>query len=1005
MVMAIPPAASTPPPVSAPAATQARPRPAREVPIWCKPFEEMVRERAEAARRTVEISERRRTRLAVTMYKRFRGDYFGYFSTRAQDRLLWRDPPSGNLKNYPLFSPVVRANATNFLNADVDLSWEAASSDPELEGGARICQSVYEHLAQLQWTESARTQMCELGQLAFNYFVHNAFDPTADDYTHKLGRTQELERQPDMAGDYICPECYGGGPVATLQGDQCPKCQTEGMQYFDVGEDGGGAEEPGGAGANQGLKTFEAPAEGYDEMPAGDNRMEVVPSFLVRVDEVNAKGCSLERAEWFNYHPLRYRYQIEQKIPNLQDLLEQARYGGGAGGAISAGTRWSESTEWWHALETSCSTPDLIAHTRSAAGASPHPDDLLEEDHWYWSAAAWESYVFPEPYALSDHEGEVVFAAEAGDTVREAFAAVGKEFCGLYVFLLGNAILSVDARRIVDEWAAGGWLMDSSSFWCKGQEDLLDFQEVVNEFMTLFFEHGMHQALPHIVVDGQMFDGLPFRNQPDKVTKTRYGMVREKPISDYIHEIKGGQLGSDVFAIFAGTLQGAKDTTGVQDSTVGKSDPTNQTFGGKTLERNQSVSLLIPSVKLQALCKIESMRQQVRYAQSWPDERLMALKGKWGDEWKKEDIAAFRRLNLRRDVLVSVVEGTDVPLESDEKFIRLINLYQSQILSDPAVPREIKQLAVKYCGLNIDLDDYDAERRSALSRLRKIDELCAYAVQSGQAWVEQPVMAPVTDPATGQPVMQPAPSAPQQQQPGGMAPPPPPSAPTAGQEQQPAPAAEDPNAGGAPPQQQQAPPMQPMMAPVMNPDGSVKTEKVINPAVVQAILSRPGIEILPRQDDHMIHMDVYKDRIRALAADEPVDTFKIRVLQARFDEHALQQVQNMVDENVAMGLAGQAEGAGAGGEDPEAADKDRQSKVDVEHQKGEHKRLDREAHAREADKNRTHQQKLQRMKSESDRVSSAIKENSNTMQARMQASASKKTAQTKGKETLARAGA
>jgi hypothetical protein len=236
----------------------------------------------------------------------------------------------------------------------------------------------------------------------------------------------------------------------------------------------------------------------------------------------------------------------------------------------------------------------------------------------------------------------------------------------------------VDARRIVDEWAAGGWLMDSSSFWCKGQEDLLDFQEVVNEFMTLFFEHGMHQALPHIVVDGQMFDGLPFRNQPDKVTKTRYGMVREKPISDYIHEIKGGQLGSDVFAIFAGTLQGAKDTTGVQDSTVGKSDPTNQTFGGKTLERNQSVSLLIPSVKLQALCKIESMRQQVRYAQSWPDERLMALKGKWGDEWKKEDIAAFRRLNLRRDVLVSVVEGTDVPLESDEKFIRLINLYQSR---------------------------------------------------------------------------------------------------------------------------------------------------------------------------------------------------------------------------------------------------------------------------------------------------------------------------------------
>lgn len=976
MVQAIPPAATAPPPR---ATTQAPRRPAREAPIWCKPFEEMVRERTEAAKRAVEVSERRRTRLSVTMYKRFRGDYFGYFSARAKDRLLWRDPPSGNLKNYPLFAPVVRANNTNFLNADVDLTWEASSSDPELEGGARVCQSVYEHLAQLQWTESARTQMCELGQMAFNYFVHNCYDPTADDYTHRLGRTQELERQGDMTGDYICPECFAGGPVAALQGDTCPKCGAEGMQYFDVGEGE--------------RKTFEAPAEGYDEVPAGDNRMEVVPSFLVRVDEVNAKGCSLEKAEWFNYHPIRYRYQIEQKIPNLQDLLEQARYGGGAGGAISSGTRWSESAEWWHALETSCSSPDFTSQTRTSAGASPHPDDLLEEDHWYWSAAAWETYVFPDPYTLLDHEGEVVFAAEAGETMREAFAGVGKEFCGLYVFCLGSAVLSVDARRITDEWASGGWLMDSSSFWCKAQEDLLDFQEVVNEFMTLFFEHGMHQALPHIVVDGQMFDGLPFRNQPDKVTKTRYGMVREKPISDYIHEIKGGQLGSDVFAIFAGTLQGAKDTTGVQDSTVGKSDPTNQTYGGKTLERNQSVGLLTPSVKLNGLCKIESMRQQVRYAQSWPDERLMALKGRWGDEWKREDIAAFRRLNLRRDVLVSVVEGTDVPLEADEKFIRLINLYQSMILTDPAVPREIKQLAVKYCGLNIDLDDYDAERRSALSRLRKIDELCAYAVESGQAWVEQPVMAPLVDPATGQAVMQP-------------------SAPPAMGAQ-----------GGAPPQQQpaaagpegqplgeegvaQPPQMEPVMQPVVNPDGSVKTERVINPAVVQAILSRPGIEILPRQDDHMIHMDVYKDRIRALAADEPVDTFKIRVLQTRFDEHALQQVQNMIDENVAMGLAGQTEGGGApgGGEDPEAADKDRESKMNVEREKGEHKRQDREAHAREADKNRTHQQKLQRMKQDSDRTQTAIKENSNTMRARMQASAAKRTAQSKGNRTLARAG-
>lgn len=949
MVMATPPTptATRTPAAGASSPEQAlRPRRSREIPQWCRPFEEMVRERIQTAKQTVEISERRRTRLSVTMFRRFRGDYFGFFSTASRDRLVWRDPPSGNLKNYPLFGPVVRANNTNFLNADIDLQWEASSADSELEGGARIAQSVSDHLSRKQWTDSARTIMCEYGQLAFNYFVHNSFDPTSDEYTHKLGRTQELERQPDASGEYICPKCFGGGPVATLQGDQCPKCGQEGMQFFDTGE--------GGEQDEQQPQAFEAPAEGYDEIPAGDNCMEVTPSFLCRVDEVGAKGCDLSKAQWFNYHPLRYRYQIEAKVPNLQDLLEEARFGDG-GGSVTAGTAWSESTEWWHALETSCSTPDLRQHARRSPGATPHPDDLLEEDHWWWSAAAWESYIFPDPFELRDENGEVKFAAEAGQTIREAFAAMGREYDGLYLFVLGGAILDVDSRRIVDEWASGGWLLDASSFWCKAQEDLLDFQEAINEWMTLFFEHGMHQAMPHIIVDGQMFDGLPFRNQPDKVTKTRYGMVREKPIADYIHEVKAGQLSSDAFPITAFTLQGAKDTTGVQDSTVGKSDPTNQTFGGKTLERNQSVGLLIPSVKSNAACKIESMIQQVTFAQAWPDERLMALKGKWGDEWKQEDIRAFRKMNMRRDVLVGVVPGSDMPLEPDEKFTRVIQLYQSQILTDPAVPEEVRALAVKYCGLDLDLNDFEAERRSALSRIRKIDELCRYAVESGQAWVDQPVMQPVVDPATGQPAV-------------------------------------DPMTGQA------------AQAPVMNADGSVQTQKVINPAVVQAILARPGIEILPRQDNHLIHVDVYNDRIRALAADEPVDTFKIRVLQARVDEHYLQMMQNQVDESAATGMVAQAGGAGSGqpAEDPNAA---QDGKMAALQEQGAQKQAEGDAKSKEAEKGRAHQVRLQRMKSESDRTQAAIKMSGDHARARMQAAASKRPAQSAGKKTLARAGA
>jgi DNA-directed RNA polymerase subunit RPC12/RpoP len=888
----------------------------RKIPEHMKRFDKYFLDRTRGYVREVEESERRRTMLSALMFKRFRGDFFGFFLP-FNGPLRYTDVPSDGLMKYPLFEPVVRANNRGWLETDIRPEIDPVDpTDPEAEGGAKIARSVVEslHDADGGWNDTSEELMAEYAQLAFAYGLYTRHEEEGGEYTRKVARMRPASASGETM-EYACAACGATGDPAELESAEDPRCPFCAAR---------GQDSPVSIEVAEGDPYAGEAHEGWDEVDAGREVTDVVPSFLFRVDEMHVKGGEIQKGHWVNYHPVTRRYEIEAETPWIAEQMSK----------VAPGKDWAESTQWWHALQTSCAAPAYGTAVERRAGTPS--DDLFERNFWWLTPEACSDFVEPDGY---DHDAEnpgceCGFRIERGQTVEEAHEAwkPGEEFKGLFLSLVGDVYQTIDTcRSHREEWAMGLWLMDASSAWGKGQESLLDFQHAVNEWFTMFFEHGIHNALPHTIVDGMMFDGLPLRNQPGKVSVTRKGLVREKSIGDYIHQLPPGQMGADQFSIFSGYMEGMRWTSGIQQATVGAPDPYDRTSSGQMMKRNQSMSLLTPSQKSKGRAKSAWVRQRLRFAQKWPDEAFVRLAGKAGGEWKMADVAAFRALDVDRDLKVSIKDGTDVPMDRAEREYKLIALYQSGLLADPNVPVEIKQIAINYAGLDLSLNDSDATVRSASSRLRKMQALSQFAAEQGLQFV--------TDPATGQIVVEPE----FVMQPDTV--------------QDPATGAPAPNPlAGQPMTDEQG-------QPVANPYAG---QPMVNQQTIAKIMTRPGVALLERQDDHAGHAKFLNAHIIALwAMDEP-DLFLVRLLQKVVDSHLLQLAQNMADEAAAQP---QAPGEGGGGEDPEAAREGEREKADRQE---EGKQKERDFKAGESQKQRKHDLMKQRMQSDHQRTQALI---------------------------------
>jgi hypothetical protein len=707
--------------------TQAGPRGKRPIPPEAKPFDEHFKQRRKDLIAQYEEAERMRIEIIVTMIKRFRGDSLGFFYKNR-----WEAVPSKGLKKYNLFWPVVRSNATNWITTNLQPQMKAARSDSETEAGAQVCQALADFFKQSVWSESFDEQLAFLAQLERGYHLESCFSKDAGYGEIKVPVSKELEPDDNTVslggGEYACPQCGSGGPNEVLDRDspKCPEC---------------------GHPVEMGEETPEKPLSGpvpagYESMPEGDNMTYIRSSFEIRLDEVNAKANDPKGAYWFNHHALVYLYEIYQKMPWLREKLKDK---------LPAGT-WSESLQWKRALEMSAGTLRTNQADTRGERQSGKPDDLVEYCRWWFLPVAVEDYVSPTYYK---HESGK-FDIYPGENVRDAFTRLGKKYCGLYLSFVHDELGLIETDDKNKRWTGGGWGVDAEAYWGKGQEDLLDFQEVVNELLTLMVDHAMHNSLPHVILDRRMFDVQNFKNRAGSATYTRAGFNREgRPLSDFFAQLLPGGMDAAVPNLFASLLDGAQNTMGVQPSTVGAPDPTDKTYQGQLLKRQASVGLLIPSQKSKKRACITWLVQQLMLVQRfWTAERIKRTLSNTEHSWDDADITAFKNMDLERDLIADCAEGSDIPVSHQEKKNELYGLIGAGIANNPNVPRELQSKAFQYAGVPFNDDDYEAQTRSAESRFREMREWVKLAMESNQAFVIAPELE--EDPISGELVPNPA---------------------------------------------------------------------------------------------------------------------------------------------------------------------------------------------------------------------------------------------------------
>lgn len=599
---------------------------------------------------------------------------------------------------------------------------------------------------------------------------------------------------------------------------------------------------------------------------SGEFVIELIPSWCIRIDEQRTKGARIQNAHWVCIHDYYAKYELMAMFPDVpEDEWPTATY-----------NSWSEKLKWKLALEKWAGTLQGM-RWEPETGVGSSIDELHETEEWAYEPITYRHYRAPEAFTTLNKD----FTIKKGQTFQEAFEERGEEYVGLCIYTMGKKIISIKNKSIIkDELDMGGWIIDETAAWCKGNEDDLPFQEAVNEFSTIFFNFGMYNAYPHTIIDRNLCEKPQFHVKPGGVTYTRKGWVRDKPIRYYIERLMPGNLPQDLFLIYQTWLEGDESTMGVSKASIGQGDSSNQTFGGQQLLTNRAVGLVIPAKKIEKRCKKAILDKFARLFQRHARlEDYDCLTTKFGMPWRETDISAFQRADLKKDVRVNSVLGSDVPRTIEEREAKLGAAIQIGLF-DPAmpIPDEVRNDTIQLAGIDYDYNNIKAHQRMARERYVLMKQSWLTAMKERDAALQQEQMEQAaameaglqieTDPMIGEPL------------------------------------------STVPPIFVQVPSVDPMTGqPMIDEMGMPVLEEQLHPDLLM-ILQQPGVKILPAQDNHEVHIEFLTDQILAESLMHPPDEGFIALLQARYIEHEIEGTQKTMTKAAQMGLAvGAQEGA------------------------------------------------------------------------------------------------
>ena len=638
-------------------------------------------------------SEEDRTREWVTMAKRQRGssqnlsDAIGVFSL---DGRRWLDVPVSNIRIMNIFDPAIRANTTTQSQAVVALNIKPTTSTNK--GAANVAEGINEYLDTTQWTEQTEFLVCERPQIAACVFLRSYFDKEAKDTTIKIPEFIETELEGES--EFACAECGMTGMVSSSEageGYNCPDCGHP-TELSEVS-----------------APSF-VPVPQFRQESYGASKTEIISSFEVRMDLHGTAGGQFQNGTYLEVHQLKTREYLESAHEYFK--LHNASIP-------------SYPLRWQHSLEQGLKT---IKESWDTSKQSSF--DLFERRKIYLKPCKYQSYRSPVSWSIRNEEtGEKIWTIERGETWEEAIQRQNpkaKPAKGLVFTLIENKLACApEFADFTEEFSIIQFAPDAFSAWGRPFSILLSIQNDVNDLNTIAMVHFEKNSIANVVVDTRVFD---FEDFEQDFVPTREGAMIEGNISNHFAVVEPPRLGNEPIGYLQFLLSVGQNLSGVQPAAVGQAQP-GTPYHAQLLQVNQSQGLLATALKSKAQGKVQWLKNHLKVAQRcWSEEQFEQVRIQYGAEWKDEDIQDFLECDLDKDILVSYVEGSEIPKTLIQREIKLQEFIAqvsqfAQLAPGTVTPQMMQELVAQladYSDIEMDIGNFEGDKRLAEARYERI---------------------------------------------------------------------------------------------------------------------------------------------------------------------------------------------------------------------------------------------------------------------------------------------
>lgn len=705
-------------------------------------FDKMILAKIRELKETYDADNEERIRQAVGLEMRNRGNYFGTFNNLKSRRLEYVGSLGKGLVTYPVVPRALRSKSATMIATKVLIDLKPARQLPEIEAGVDIATSIVKRAETNITDEDFEINTAHLRQtqrLCYYEIFNNG---------RKGIRYQEQERGDSPAeiavhGDiYNCPSCGAEVPAENLPEDR--RCSDE--ECNDRPE----------LRLMTRSKTRKILPFKTVTKRTGEPDLRLISALLTRIDDLPCVGLKFDNAGWFNVNELKHRLEIEEQFPQFKQKLGTPDY-----------QKWSPGTVWWYALTKEEGNFHYAGGL--AAGYKKGMRQYHELERWYFAPKNCGGYKAPRDWKLEgeDKDAEPGFSMKQNETIEEAVrrhfgttkdlapqdesgepvdeaiqpgsedpASVSaapeeewpeyleeEEFTGLCVWVANGQLLKVENWDFTENHGVIGWINNPSSYFPLGEERLLNLQDAITNVLSMLYSAGLKRQLAALFANPNLVDEDTLRRNHTGgfiFAKTESGLPLEQVNwQNQIFYLDPPALDALVWELAQLIIQIQKEESGVYDETVGVANDKNQTMGGRIQAANQSLTLMLSPAQSKRKGKIELIKKLLKQWQKMPDAAFQMVKGTFNEEWKPQDIASFKKLDIDSDVIYKVVEGTDIPQAVTDAQGALLMVNQLGLL-DPSNPLPIGFLTklLRALGVDYDIKNADASRRLAQKRLK-----------------------------------------------------------------------------------------------------------------------------------------------------------------------------------------------------------------------------------------------------------------------------------------------